>query len=100
MFLQQASYTPSFGGLGLNGPRTVAHAQLLRARGSLNLRIDSEFMSTLRPHCIIMDPMQRSGDFPIEVQDERLAFYRQAENALHVRMAVLSQMLGQKQEAT
>ena len=77
----------------LNGPRTVAHAQLLRSRGSFNLRIDSEFMSMLKPNCIIMDPMQRSGDFAIEVQDQRLAFYRQAENALFVRMALLSHML-------
>jgi aspartate carbamoyltransferase catalytic subunit len=38
--------------------------------------------------------MQRSGDFPIEVRDDRLAFYRQAENGLFVRMALLSQMLG------
>ena len=50
-------------------------------------------MSSLKPKCIIMDPMQRSGDFPVEVQDPRLAFYRQAENALMVRTAVLSQML-------
>ena len=78
----------------LNGPRTVAHAQLLRSRGSLNLRIDRDFISALRPHCVILDPMQRSGDFAVEVQDERLAFYRQAENALFVRMALLSQMLG------
>ena len=78
----------------LNGPRTVAHAQLLRSRNSFSLRIDQDFMSTLRPHCIIMDPMQRSGDFAIEVEDKRLAFYRQAENALFSRMALLSQMLG------
>ena len=77
----------------LNGPRTVAHVQLLRARGSFNIRIDGEFMSMLKPHCIIMDPMQRSGDFAVEVQDQRLAFYRQAENALYVRMALLSLML-------
>ena len=40
-----------------------------------------------------MDPMQRSGDFMVETSDNRLAFYRQAENALVVRMAVLKQML-------
>ncbi len=78
----------------LNGPRTVAHAQLLRARGSFKLRIDADFMATLQPHCVILDPMQRSGDFPIEVEDSRLAFYRQAENALFMRMALLEQMLG------
>ena len=78
----------------LNGPRTVAHAQLMRSRGSFNLRIDKDFMSSLKPNCVILDPMQRSGDFAVEVQDQRLAFYRQAENALFVRMALLSHMLG------
>ena len=77
----------------LNGPRTVAHVQLLRSRGSLSLRIDDDFMSRLRPHCVILDPMQRSGDFAVEVHDDRLAFYRQAENALYVRMAVLHDSL-------
>ena len=77
----------------LNGPRTLAHVQLLRSRNSFNLRIDEDFMSMLKPHCVILDPMQRSGDFSVEVQDQRLAFYRQAENALFVRMAVLCHML-------
>ena len=78
----------------LNGPRTLAHVQFLQARGAFNLRIDSDFMALLKPHCIILDPMQRSGDFPIEVQDHRLAYYRQAENSLYVRMALLTKMLG------
>ena len=78
----------------LNGPRTVAHAQLLRSRGSGHLKIDDEFMSRLKDDCIVMDPMQRSGDFSIETQDARLAFYRQAENALFVRMAVIRHVLG------
>ena len=65
----------------LNGPRTLAHVQLLKSRNSFNLRIDEEFMSSLKSHCVILDPMQRSGDFSVEVQDKRLAFYRQAENA-------------------
>ena len=77
----------------LNGPRTVAHVQLLKSRNSFNLRIDEEFMSTLKSHCVLLDPMQRSGDFSVEVQDKRLAFYRQAENALFVRMAVLTKTL-------
>jgi aspartate carbamoyltransferase catalytic subunit len=77
----------------LNGPRTVAHVQLMRSRNAYNLRIDDEFMSTLKSHCVILDPMQRSGDFSVEVQDPRLAFYRQAENALYIRMAVLCHAL-------
>ena len=79
----------------LNGPRTVAHAQLLKSRNAFNLRIDSEFMSSLKPDCPVLDPMQRSGDFDVSVADDRLAFYRQAENSLYVRMAVLTQMLEQ-----
>ena len=77
----------------LNGPRTMAHVRLLRSRGVLDLRIDEEFMARLQSHCVVLDPMQHSGDFPIEVQDERLAFYRQSENALYVRMAVLLRLL-------
>ena len=77
----------------LNGPRTVAHVELLKARDSFNVQIDAKFMSRLKSHCVILDPMQRSGDISIEVQDNRLAFYRQAENALYVRMALLSEML-------
>ena len=74
----------------LNGPRTVAHVQLLKSRDAFSLRVDEEFMASLRPHCVILDPMQRSGDFDFDVRDERLAFYRQAENALFLRMALLS----------
>ncbi|MDA0770131.1 MAG: hypothetical protein BZY79_06320 [SAR202 cluster bacterium Casp-Chloro-G4] len=77
----------------LNAPRTVAHVQLLRSRHALDLTIDKKFMSMLKPNCVIMDPMQRSGDFSVEVADERLAFYRQSENGLIVRMAVLAQTL-------
>ncbi len=77
----------------LNAPRTVAHAQLLQARDRVNLHIDEEFMSRLKPNCVILDPMQRSGDFSVDVKDDRLAFYRQSENALITRMAILHQML-------
>ena len=78
----------------LNGPRTLAHAELLRSRGANSLRIDEELMSRLKTDCIILDPMQRSGDFDVQVQDPRLAFYRQAGNALAIRMALLLQLLG------
>lgn len=82
----------------LNGPRTLAHVQLLKSRNSMKLRIDEQFMSRLKPHCVILDPMQRSGDFSVEVQDRRLVFYNQAENALFVRMAVVSQALAGRGE--
>ena len=78
----------------LNGPRTSAHMELLRSRGRGRLVIDADFMDALKPDAIVMDPMQRSGDFAIEVSDERLAFYRQAENSLYVRMGVLGEVFG------
>ena len=76
----------------LNGPRTLAHMQLLASRGRGQLVIDREFMDSLKPNCVVMDPMQRSGDFIVQVSDDRLAFYRQAENALYARMAVLHEL--------
>ena len=80
-----------------NGPTTLSHLQLMKSRNAFNLRIDRQFMSMLKDHCVIMDPMQRSGDFEIDVEDRRIAVYRQAENALFSRMAVLSQMLPDRQ---
>lgn len=78
----------------LNGPRTLAHVQLLKSRGAFNLRIDEKFMSELKPDCVVLDPMQRSGDFDVVANDKRLANYRQAENGLFLRMALLKTMLG------
>ena len=78
----------------LNGPRTAAHMQILRNRGRGRLAIDSAFMDALKPDCFVMDPMQRSGDFSVETEDPRIAFYRQAENALYARMGVLADMFG------
>ena len=55
--------------------------------------MSDEFMDSLDDKAIVMNPIQRSGDFSIEVVDNRLAFYRQSENALIVRMAVLVDIL-------
>ena len=51
-------------------------------------------MVRLQSRCVGPDPMLHRGDLPIEVQDERLAFYRRSENALFVRMAALSRLPG------
>lgn len=76
-----------------NGPTTLSHLQLMKTRDAFNLPIDEQFMSMLKDDCIVMDPMQRSGDFSMEVSDRRIAIYRQAENALFSRMALLSKMM-------
>ena len=77
----------------LNTPHTTAHAELLKARNLLNMKIDHQFMARLKEHCIVLDPMQRTGNFIVESQDERLAYYRQAQNGLYIRMALLTQIL-------
>ena len=56
-------------------------------------------MSLLNPECVVLDPMQRSGDVSVEIQDTRLAFYRQSENSIFVRMAVLIENLTQRELA-
>ncbi len=76
----------------VNGPQTEAHAALVRSRGRF-MRIDEECLEQLAPHCIILDPMQRTADYIVETQDPRLACYRQAENGLFIRMGLLLCML-------
>ena len=51
-------------------------------------------MVRLQSRCVGLDPMLHRGDLPIEVQDERLAFYRRSEKALLVGMEALSRLLG------
>ncbi|HAE32221.1 MAG: hypothetical protein CL749_03500 [Chloroflexi bacterium] len=93
-YLQELSGIKGSDVVYLNGPRTMAHYELLKSRNSFISKIDSKFVSMLKSDSIILDPMQRSGDFSIEIKDSRLAFYRQSENALFARMAVLNKLLG------
>ena len=58
----------------ISGPQTLSHLRLLKDRNTFNLRIDHKFMGMLQDHCIIMDPVQRTGAFDIDVQDRRIAF--------------------------
>ena len=76
-----------------NAPRTAVHERLLSSRGRPGLVIDDAFMAELKPGAVVLDPMQRSGYFQVRVRDDRLAYYRQSENAMVVRMAVLAEML-------
>ena len=77
----------------VNGADTAAHARLMLDRGLSKERIDQQLLQELRKDCIILDPMQRSESLVTCVKDQRWAGYRQAENGLYVRMALLSQML-------
>ena len=77
----------------LNGAETAAHAQLVMAHNLANVKVDEALLRELRPDCVIMDPMQRTEALISDNSDSRWAGYRQAENGLFVRMAVLLQML-------
>ena len=79
--------------LYLAGAETAAHTQLVMAHNLATVRVDDALLRELKPDCIIMDPMQRTEPLLSDNTDSRWAGYRQAENGLFVRMAVLLQML-------
>ena len=79
----------------LNGAETAAHMQLLRARDLVTVKIDQELLELLKPQCVILDPMQRTEPLITDNADSRWAGYRQAENGLFVRMALLLKLLGE-----
>ena len=61
-------------------------------RGSYTL--DREVMSLLKPHAIVMHPLPRNEELPAELDDDRrLVAFRQAQNGLFVRMALLHMLL-------
>ena len=54
------------------------------------LIIDKELCSKLKPHAVLMHPLPRVDEITVEVDsDPRAAYFRQAENGLFVRMALL-----------
>ena len=80
----------------LNGAETAAHAQLVMTHNLVKVKIDQRLLQALRPDCVILDPMQRSEPLITSNGDSRWAGYRQAENGLLVRMALLMKMLGSR----
>ncbi len=82
-------FAPDLNALYLNGAETAAHAQLLEDRGLVKVKVDEELLRSLRTDCVILDPMQRSQPLIADSGDARWAGYRQAENGLFVRMALL-----------
>ena len=80
--------------LYVNGAETVGHANLVRARNMVEIKVDKQLLAVLKPECVILDPMQRSELVIEETSDPRWAGYRQAENGLYVRMALLMRLIG------
>ncbi|HVB76628.1 MAG TPA: aspartate carbamoyltransferase [Candidatus Nitrosotalea sp.] len=57
-------------------------------------RIDASTMARLRPGAIVMHPLPRVDEIDPEVDsDPRAAYFRQARNGLHIRMALLDMVL-------
>ncbi len=57
--------------------------------------IDRSVMDTLKPNAIVLHPLPRVDEISPEVDDDpRAAWFRQAENGVYVRMALLDQLLG------
>jgi len=57
-------------------------------------RIDKDAMALMRKYAILMHPLPRVDEISTEVDpDPRSAYFRQARNGLHVRMALLDRLL-------
>lgn len=57
--------------------------------------INKRSLEMMRPNAIIMHPLPRLDEIAMEVdQDPRAAYFRQAQNGLQVRMALLTMVLG------
>ena len=56
--------------------------------------VNQEILNLMKKDAIIMHPLPRNEEISPEVDsDSRAAYFRQAENGLYVRMALLKMML-------
>jgi len=61
--------------------------------------VDEESMSNLGPRSIVMHPLPRVDEISAAVDnDPRAAYFRQAQNGVYIRMALLNQLLGDSHE--
>jgi aspartate carbamoyltransferase catalytic subunit len=57
--------------------------------------LKQEHLKILKPDAIIMHPLPKINEIELEIdRDPRAAYFRQAENGLYVRMALLCHALG------
>ena len=60
-------------------------------------RLDRSMLSCVRPNMKILHPLPRVGEIASDVDDTPYAyFYKQAENGMYVRMAIIAYLLGYK----
>ena len=59
--------------------------------------VDAELLASMKPGAIVLHPLPRGPELPVGIEsDRRVACFRQAENGLFVRMALLTLLLGPK----
>ncbi|MCG2757262.1 MAG: aspartate carbamoyltransferase, partial [Desulfobacteraceae bacterium] len=57
--------------------------------------VTTDLMSRAKPEMILMHPLPRVGEIHYDVDaDPRAAYFRQMENGMYVRMALLAAVLG------
>jgi aspartate carbamoyltransferase catalytic subunit len=62
--------------------------------------INTASLKLLKPNAIIMHPLPRLDEISMDVDaDPRAAYFRQAQNGLYVRMALLTMVLGPRSSA-
>ncbi|MFN8521935.1 MAG: aspartate carbamoyltransferase [Chloroflexota bacterium] len=56
--------------------------------------VDADVLARMRPTARVLHPLPRGSELPLGVEDDsRVACFRQAENGLYVRMALLTHLL-------
>jgi aspartate carbamoyltransferase catalytic subunit len=61
--------------------------------------IDRDLVESMKPASIVMHPLPRVDEITVEVDsDRRAAYFRQAQNGLYIRMALLAGCLGKDLE--
>ena len=66
------------------------------ARGSY--RVDASVLAKMKPKACVMHPLPRVGEIDSAIDDDpRAAYFRQVENGMYVRMALLAAVLGRAQ---
>lgn len=57
--------------------------------------IDRPLLERMQPDALILHPLPRAGEIETDVdEDRRAAYFRQAQNGLYIRMALINQCLG------
>jgi aspartate carbamoyltransferase catalytic subunit len=68
-------------------------------RQSSSYAVDAELLAQLPAHAIVLHPLPRGPELPADLDgDPRIACFRQAQNGLYLRMALLS-LLAQREPA-